>query len=236
LAYAVSTNKAISYGPLSHQKLDRYTPSGPAGEKPGMVMITGGSFSRCLRTNMADRCQKVASELGVVCVTIKYAVPGDGGYAPQTFADVALAVQWLKSQSNVIDDRVGVWGYSAGANLAAHAALATGGAKLLVGESGPYNIDPPSAQATVNWLNGYSAHDASPIFFVDAGAKPAILAHGTADTTVPYQESVDMKAAYDAAGVPCILHPHSGGHGGPTTIAQINALWAAQKAFLQANL
>ncbi|HET7767301.1 MAG TPA: prolyl oligopeptidase family serine peptidase, partial [Chloroflexota bacterium] len=41
-----------------------------------------------------------------------------------------------------------------------------------------------------------------PIRHVTAAYPPTLLLHGTADTDVPYQQSADMAAALQAAGVP----------------------------------
>jgi dipeptidyl aminopeptidase/acylaminoacyl peptidase len=47
--------------------------------------------------------------------------------------------------------------------------------------------------------------EASPINYVHAGLPPFLLVHGTADMSVPYNQSVQMQAKLKAAGVSCEL-------------------------------
>lgn len=233
VAYTVVKTSNISYGALGHQRLDQYRPQGLSGALPSIILITGGSFSSAVRSNMDARCRK-ATALGYNTFTISYAVP-PVGYAAQTFADVEEAIAWAKTQAFVDPARVASWGHSAGAMLAIRPGL-TGLVKCAMGEAGPYEVVPPAAAATNAWLNGYDANDASPLFNIGIDTVPMFLAHGSNDTTVPILHSQNMKAAMDTAGKACILHTHTGNHDGPTTTTQRNALWAAQQAFFTANL
>jgi len=58
------------------------------------------------------------------------------------------------------------------------------------------------------------AKSASPQFHVSEGDAPFLILHGTKDTTVPFQQSVDFHDALTKAGVDSILVPVNGaGHG-----------------------
>src|SRR5882672_5995261 len=48
-------------------------------------------------------------------------------------------------------------------------------------------------------------HDVSPIFFVSKNLPPYLLVHGTADKSVPYEQSLQWQAKLQALGVPCDL-------------------------------
>ena len=65
------------------------------------------------------------------------------------------------------------------------------------------NITSKSAKA---WLGKYAndkafAASVSPITYVTKATQPIFIVHGDADPTVPYQQSVDLHKALDAAGV-----------------------------------
>ncbi|QOV91388.1 alpha/beta hydrolase [Humisphaera borealis] len=56
----------------------------------------------------------------------------------------------------------------------------------------------------------------SPITYVGKDTPPILILHGTADTLVPYAQSVEFADALKKAGVEVILQPFPGaGHGGP---------------------
>lgn len=56
--------------------------------------------------------------------------------------------------------------------------------------------------------------EASPLHLVKPGLPPFLLAHGTADQTVSYQQSVDLLARLHAAGVTAdLLTIKDGPHG-----------------------
>jgi dipeptidyl aminopeptidase/acylaminoacyl peptidase len=62
--------------------------------------------------------------------------------------------------------------------------------------------------------NAAKAKRASPLTYVSAGDAPMLLVHGTADPLVPAQQSRDLHAALEKAGVPATLHLVEGaGHG-----------------------
>jgi acetyl esterase/lipase len=55
----------------------------------------------------------------------------------------------------------------------------------------------------------------SPVAHVDAGDPPLLLIHGDADPQMPYEQSLELKAAYEKAGLPVQLITVRGGkHGG----------------------
>ena len=64
------------------------------------------------------------------------------------------------------------------------------------------------------------ARAASPITYVSAEDPPFLIIHGTDDRVVPFEQSVALDAALDAAGVSSTLVPVTGGgHGGFNTPA-----------------
>jgi acetyl esterase/lipase len=76
----------------------------------------------------------------------------------------------------------------------------------------------------------------SPINYVSENNPPIIMIHGDKDTLVPYEQSVRLHKALNAAGVPNQLVTMPGaGHGG-FTYEQNQRAWAAIRQFLTKNV
>ena len=58
------------------------------------------------------------------------------------------------------------------------------------------------------------AATANPITYIDGTEPPFLILHGDADEIVPYKQSIYLRDALEAAGVPVSMHRvHGGGHG-----------------------
>lgn len=100
----------------------------------------------------------------------------------------------------------------------------------------------PNAKGyTVAWLGDQPNADeiakrVSPINYVNKNNPPIITIHGDKDQLVPYEESVRLHKALDAAGVTNELITMPGaGHGG-FTYEQNQKAWAAIREFLKKNV
>jgi acetyl esterase/lipase len=94
--------------------------------------------------------------------------------------------------------------------------------------AGPYLGCEPSWRCPPGLREG-----ASPVGYVDASDPPLLLIHGTADTVVPHQQSDQMAAALEKAGVPVKLvllpgvgHSFVGANAEQTRQASLEALRA----------
>ncbi len=105
--------------------LDVCSPSAdPAGSsRPAVISVHGGSWARGDKANSDWRavCQWLASE-GFVAYSVNYRLAPAATF-PAAIDDLTLAVEWVREAENArkygIDpDRVGVFGGSAGGNLA----------------------------------------------------------------------------------------------------------------------
>ncbi len=111
-----------SYGPHRSQRADLHLPAG-AGPHPVMVTIHGGSWQArygriVMRGLAADLVRR-----GWAVWNIEYRRIGDGGGWPETFLDVAAAIDHLSTLQAPIDlSEVSVLGHSAGGHLALWAA------------------------------------------------------------------------------------------------------------------
>jgi acetyl esterase/lipase len=121
------------YGSHRSQRADLYLPKG-RGPHPVMVLIHGGSWqARYGKIVMRGLAGDLARR-GWAVWNIEYRRIGNGGGWPETFADVAAAIDHLGSIQAPIDlGRVSILGHSAGGHLALWAA---GREKLPMGAPG----------------------------------------------------------------------------------------------------
>ena len=76
--------------------------------------------------------------------------------------------------------------------------------------------DPYSSLIGTRLDNRPKAEAVSPVHYVSKDNPPFLILHGTHDTLVPYQQSVQLAAALKEQGVPVWLQTLPGsGHGGP---------------------
>jgi len=100
----------------------------------------------------------------------------------------------------------------------------------------------PNAKGyAVAWLGDQSNADEmakrlSPIHYVDKNTPPIITIHGDKDALVPYEQSVRLHKALDAAGVPNQLYTVPGANHGGFSYEQNQGAWTAIRAFLKKNV
>jgi acetyl esterase/lipase len=209
------------YGSHRSQRADLHLPKGP-GPHPAMVLIHGGSWQArygkiVMRGLAGDLVRR-----GWAVWNIEYRRIGNGGGWPETFADVAAAVDYLGGIDAPVDlGRVSILGHSAGGHLALWAA---GRAKLsadapgALGHSAKLRLRRVIAQAGVcdlagayrKWhgglvdtLMGGSPEQRPERYAIgDPLARvpleiPVLLVHGVEDATV----SIGLSRAYARAAV-----------------------------------
>jgi acetyl esterase/lipase len=118
----LTRGETYRYGPDRSQRADLYLPLG-AGPHPVMILVHGGSWhKRYGRVAMRG----LAGDLvrgGWAVWNIEYRRLGNGGGWPETFQDVAAAVDHLLELDAPIDlEHVSIIGHSAGGHLALWAA------------------------------------------------------------------------------------------------------------------
>jgi acetyl esterase/lipase len=225
--FAVQTSSNITYGqgPVQNGsstkslKLDVYRPvqgSTPLpAQTPAIVLVHGGGFVSGDKTDMAPLAQEYAS-LGYVVVSINYRMYGDlppnsspgpaDNFTPpppgyDSFPDLQLggnainaavhdaeaAMTWLRTNAatyGVDPNRIGIGGASAGGITAE-----------LVG----YNDLPAHTAPTVVLDFLGSMYGTQGV--IHAGAPPAFMFHGDADTQVPFDGDLAVSNQLTAVGV-----------------------------------
>ncbi|MCC5952884.1 MAG: carboxypeptidase regulatory-like domain-containing protein [Acidimicrobiia bacterium] len=198
--------QAVNHGALVDLRLDVYEPTGDvATERPLFVWIHGGSFTGGDKAGALDVA--VATRMarqGYVAVSVGYRLGTSTNFEAimNAYTDASDAVAWLRAnaeQWRIDTSRVVASGASAGGITALNLAYMPNRA---AGEGLP--DDPRHVSAAVS-LAGSTVPN-----IIEAGEPPSYLAHGTADTVVPFSSAVNTCAAADAVGVECVLDVYEG--------------------------
>jgi acetyl esterase/lipase len=226
--------ESVIYGSPNGEALllDVYRPLAAGQSRPAVIAIHGGGFVGGSRRDaeVVDAARGLA-EVGYVVFSIDYRLVDLGGLVPTWPAlldDAQLAVRRVRAHAadcGVDPERVGAYGISAGAGLAASLGVREtrvgGNAELggvsskvncVVDLAGPAAGDVPPADAETAAiaaaLFGGAYHEvpetyreASPLFHVDETAAPFLVVHGDRDPIVPVTHSRKLVAALREAGV-----------------------------------
>jgi acetyl esterase/lipase len=248
----LSHGRSHRYGSHASQRADLYVPSGP-GTHPVIVLIHGGSwqkrYGKVFTRGLAGDLQR----RGFAVWNIEYRRVGAGGGWPNTFADVAAAIDQLATLEDPrLDlDRVTFIGHSAGGHLALWAAgrsnLPDGAPGAL---DGPPRVRPRRVTSLAGvadlgdayrrWHGGvvrnlmggspeefperYAAADPIRLLPLDI---PALLVHGVRDETVSIEISRGYAEAARAASSEVELVEIEGEVGHRTHLDPRSAAWAA---------
>jgi acetyl esterase/lipase len=213
----------IAYGPEAGQGLDVYAPTGAAGA-PVIVFWYGGAWVKGSKDDYRFVGATLAG-LGYVAVLADYRLYPAVRF-PQFVQDGALAVKWAADHAREHGGdprRLFVAGHSAGAHLAAMLAVQPrwlqaagvdpGAVRGLIGLSGPYALEPNSAELNAIFAAPFTSADWQPAAQVTRSAPPALLLHGGDDDVVWPGQAETLAAALRAAGVPVELEIYPGrGH------------------------
>jgi dipeptidyl aminopeptidase/acylaminoacyl peptidase len=128
-------------------------------------------------------------------------------------ADVVTAIGWLRAQTGVTGDRIGLVGFSQGGQVALLAAARDARVRAAVAyypvtdvarwKATTTNPDIPTYITSVCEPGGVAAR--SPLQHADTIAAPVLLVHGDRDTRVPTEQSLLLHAARERSGRPSEL-------------------------------
>jgi acetyl esterase/lipase len=220
-AHAQKVTKDITYtaSPDDKQTADLYEPSGP-GPFPAIVFIHGGSW----RSGNKNEFHALAADLaaqGYAGFSINYDLHPHS--FPVSFQEAQTAVRFLRTHAgeyHIDPNQIVVAGESAGGQLAALVALATGDSSTAVSAAiifnGAYRLS-PNIGVIARYLGVKREKkprlfkDASPFSQIHPGAPPFFVGHGTADHLVPYSEAELFIHALQEQHVPVTTYVATGG-------------------------
>lgn len=210
----VTRNQVFENVAGTELKADVYRPAGDA-ICPIVVMIHGGAWSSGDKWNLQDHAREMA-QAGYVAISINYRLSPIYRY-PAHLDDCAAAVKWaVKTADQWHGDkqRLGVWGYSAGAHLAGMLAthppegLPKISAAVLGGAPCEFSFIPEDSRVLTPVFGGSRKNvpdvyrDASPTTFASVDACPTFFFHGTTDLLVPQSSSRGLYEKLKSLDVP----------------------------------
>ena len=210
-------------------RADIYTPQG-AGPFPAVLVVHGGGWRRGTRGEMDHICKRLAGQ-GFIAVSIDYRLAPASTF-PAALEDLQQAVRWMHAnaaEQHIDAQRIAVWGYSAGAQLAALLGVLSPGdphfsegtrVRAVVSGGTPVDLRFAAKSSLVQQFIGARIEQApalyrqaSPIAFVSADDPPMFLYHGGMDWVVGDINARRMHDALAGAGVPTELYLiHGTGH------------------------
>ena len=223
----------VSYGTDPAQTMDIYLPAGRSADTTKLIiLIHGGGWISGDKSEFTPYIPKLQQLFpGFAFVNLNYRLASvAGNYFPTQENDVKSAIDFLLMQRTnyLFSDKLVLFGASAGGHLSALQAYKYNSPKIkvVVDMFGPadmtdlFNSSSFQTQAAMQILmNGTPTtnpglyQNTSPINFVNAQSPPTIILHGDQDVLVNMSQSVELKDALQAAGVPVQLEIYPGmGH------------------------
>jgi acetyl esterase/lipase len=227
---SVSVYKDVQYSTAGGEKLllDLYMPSDSGSRpRPAIVLIHGGGWESADKSTMG-RMANFLARAGFVAASVDYRLlRGNENRWPAQLDDVQRAVRWLRANAgkyNIDPDRIGAFGHSAGAQLAALLGMEdtrdnsdptlakySSRVQAVVDVSGPSDFlkdhDPDGDAFLAIFFGGsYDKvpnvwRDASPVSHVAKSDAPFLIVHGTQDQSVPFAQAQELYEKLKQAGV-----------------------------------
>jgi acetyl esterase/lipase len=230
-AGAISVHENVAYAKLgaSELHLDIYQPPDRGtGPRPAVLLFHGGGWTSYDKGSMRDLGEFLA-RLGYVAFAVDYRLfQGTENRWPAQLDDAQRAVRWIRANADKYDvdrQRLGAYGFSAGAQLAAllgmeetrdnsDPALARYSSKVqaVVVVSGPTDFTTDHNSEDDAFLTNFFGvkfskdperwRDASPVFHVSKKIAAFLIVHGTKDSNVPISQAEELYGKLKAAKVP----------------------------------
>jgi len=234
-------------------KLDLVMPTeAGTGQRPAIVVIHGGGWRNGdKRKGIFIMTALDFAARGYVCISINYRLLSDSTSIATCVEDTKCAVRWLRAHAEeykVDPMRIGAYGHSAGAHLAAMLGICPPSAGLE--GDGPWQEYSSMVQSVVgsatpteiperfrsNTLTKEELRNISPMAHVSSNAPPFLLIHDVSDRTVPVEQADEFVTALKQAGAKEVSYfrfDNGSGHG---VIRNINVIKPAMESFFMQTL
>ena len=189
-----------------------------SGLMPAVLVVHGGGWARRSPNDMTRISKSLASR-GFVAVNVAYRLAPEYLY-PAPLQDLQQAMRWIVDNAEMLQvdpQRIGAFGYSAGAHLVSLLAVTDGQSpghasdyrvKAVVAGGTPADLTRWPKSGLVKTFMGEPYADsperwteASPVTHVSPASPPFFLYHGGLDTLVEVEQALLLKEKLDAAGV-----------------------------------
>ena len=195
----------------------------PGAGRAAVVFFFGGGWRNGTWTQFRNHSAHLASR-GMVAIAADYRIQSKHKSTPfDSVADAKEAMRWVRTNAaklGVDPRRIAAGGGSAGGHLAA--AVATLG--LPEEQPNALVLFNPVLDTTMLSALGERAREISPIHNLKK-AVPTIVFHGTADTTVPFDQATRFCAEAKRLGGRCEVVPAEGESHGFFNYGRNGGLW-----------
>jgi acetyl esterase/lipase len=200
-----------------------FSPDKPGTSKrPAIVLFHGGGWAMGEPAWAFPRAKHFA-ESGMVAVAAQYRLSDQKGVTPlEAMADARAVIRWVRAHAdslNIDPNRVVAYGWSAGAHLAASAAIfGVDEDSVSPRPDALVLISPAVSLAADGWVQRLlkdrgNARDISPDEHVRKGLPPTLILQGDVDTVTPLAGAKRFCERMRGASNVCELHVYKGfGH------------------------
>jgi len=208
---------ALGNADADKPSLTFYLPAGTKAVGTGIVVCPGGGYHDLAMDHEGQQIAEWLNSLGVAAFVLKYRL-GPNYHHPIELGDAQRAIRIVRTRARefgIAQDRVGIWGFSAGGHLAATAATHFDPASrpdFAILAYPVITMRPPFAHmgSRTNLL-GENPDEALVTLLsnetqVTSQTPPTFLFHTTDDNVVPVENSIMFYEALRKAGVPAELH------------------------------
>ncbi|MEP2075636.1 MAG: alpha/beta hydrolase [Rhodopirellula bahusiensis] len=199
---------------VHHPSITPYLPSKADSTGTAILIAPGGGHSKLCLGHEGDSLAQWFAERGIAAFVMRYRLcrEPDSGYTLEGHAmdDTRRAIRMIRSKAkewNLVPNRIGILGFSAGGELAAYSAMHP--------QPGNAESDDPIEQVSSRPdFQGLIYPGKSDTFTVSEGMPPAFIAFGYHDREDIAVGMAKVYLNYKEADVPCEMHVYSeAGHG-----------------------
>ena len=183
-----------------------------------IVFFFGGGWTGGTPKQFYPHCRHL-SKKGLIAISAEYRTKKNHGVEPmQCVEDGKSAIRWVRANANLLGidpNKVVAAGGSAGGHVAACTGTITGfesgDLKFSSVPAALILFNPVCDTSPLGYGNnrlGKNWKKISPLHHINKKTPPACIFHGSADTTVPFNNVLQFKKKMDGLGLRCDLHAY----------------------------